>query len=1094
MANTGKVKILAEYQDRTKKGMNQTSSAVRRLKGAVASLAAAWGVREVAMFSTEIAKLAAQMDITSGAFDKLARKAGTTAPAELEKMRDAVGGTLTDLELMQKVGAAVDAGLTFDQSIIALQFLRRYSLAFGKDFNQLVQTIFTGLQRGSVLFLDDAGIILSASDDMFKGLGDLEKKAALVGEAIRLMGVKMDHLPDITDNVITQTDRLTVAWERLKIAIGDLAKEPVEGVLQSLTAAASGAASILEGGGSREGAGGDLKPNMFGARERTMSAFTAAEVRLLEQIDWTNQNKGLKEYARLLEEIQENRKEESKASDLFSRRMNSQTVTADEVTDALIRQIAAIENIEDVLDPFVVSGAIFQMGEKLPPGLKKTAEELHNLLVEAVDLRQFLRDESGLQVAPAGQLMEIQAAKKIIDEVLKLRAEEEKSAKLREKSLADTARIRGEIDREALAASLEMAGDFADQEADVWHEFEAERFMNRQAVTDGLVDLERRATDDQIKIQEAFLRAEGQANIKRLRALGATEEQIGQVAAAYEALIDKVGKDETVKRILLVFNADASQVKTAADLAHYSLGLLVEQLGNLDPAIASVIKGMEQIVVGAMTGGAAGWASVFAGGMSILSTGLSFFANRAAEAEKERRRLTEAIIDAADVEGKFASQLAGVGEKDIRRQFKTKISELRAILGDSGSIFVDFETFAFDARKTLDEVYKHLSGNRGRDAERVVHEIERIEEMIHRFGGATFTFADAMAEFNHALSMTGEQDPAVKLDMFGEALHAVGIALDDLTDLSLRDQRRIKEMIAGFQRDITAAELKERRDQADIIIKAIRDQGQAVRDALVDQETATKQATLRAVRLTFDVQEQALRASFFPRLKGAAGDPFETQKIILEAQSEIALLQLSEQTATVNALSKIRQQFDQAEAANTEITERMIQATLDAAANLALSFEEALVTEIGKLDFHVFMDIASVTTRGTAAIIDVLEASRSVLLGEQVATKAAVNQQGIQAQNYFTTTIGRLDALISATNAPAWTIGKTFGGAGQAGTTVNVQIGSVGGGQSSSPAALWRGGLEDIIIDSIHDGRVGQTINRIWHGSGKPAIPSTIRV
>ena len=201
---------------------------------AIAGAFGAAAIAQVGRLAHEVALLANQFDLTSDAFDRLARRAGSTAPAELEKLRNAVGGTLSDLRLMQSVGAAVDAGLTFEQSRTAVEFLRRYSLAFGKDFNQLTSTIFTGLQRGSTLMLDDAGIIIDASSDIYKGLSEVEKKSALVETAIQLMGEKMKTLPAITDNVITSTGQLASAWENLRIEMGKFFEEDTNGVLRGL--------------------------------------------------------------------------------------------------------------------------------------------------------------------------------------------------------------------------------------------------------------------------------------------------------------------------------------------------------------------------------------------------------------------------------------------------------------------------------------------------------------------------------------------------------------------------------------------------------------------------------------------------------------------------------------------------------------------------------------------------------------------------------------------------------------------------------------------------------------------------------------------
>ncbi len=236
---TSKVVLEAEYEDnasdnfeRSFRGMrgdiSSTEKTVARMEKSFVSLKrvviGAFSIevaRRLAAFELDIVKLNDQVNIASSSFERLARKAGTDATTELAKLSKATQGTISDLELMQRVGAAVDAGLTFEQARTAMQFLRAYSLAFGKDFNQLVQTIFTGLQRGSVLFLDDAGIILSATDKMFAGLGDLEKKTALVNEAVRLMGEKLKNLEVPANSASLEIDRVAVAWTNLKIALGD---------------------------------------------------------------------------------------------------------------------------------------------------------------------------------------------------------------------------------------------------------------------------------------------------------------------------------------------------------------------------------------------------------------------------------------------------------------------------------------------------------------------------------------------------------------------------------------------------------------------------------------------------------------------------------------------------------------------------------------------------------------------------------------------------------------------------------------------------------------------------------------------------------
>ncbi len=91
--------------------------------------------------------------------------------------------------------------MNFNDLSTSLEYLQKYAKATDKDFQQLVNTIITGLARGSVLMLDDAGIIIDQQTLMAqkakeygRSLTELEKKHILVGEAIRQMKEKCPPL------------------------------------------------------------------------------------------------------------------------------------------------------------------------------------------------------------------------------------------------------------------------------------------------------------------------------------------------------------------------------------------------------------------------------------------------------------------------------------------------------------------------------------------------------------------------------------------------------------------------------------------------------------------------------------------------------------------------------------------------------------------------------------------------------------------------------------------------------------------------------------------------------------------------------------
>ena len=246
------LKIRAEWDGRqVSNGVGWLDSRMGQLRSKIAALPplarqagaaliAGFGVglsKEILDRTAEVARLGSQMDITEQAFYGLADRMGSDGQQELQRLRSAVGGTMTDLELMSTVGAGVESGLTFDQSVVTLEYLRRYALAYQKDFHQLTSTLFTGLSRGSTLMLDDAAIVIDASADIYKGLSDVEKKSALVETAIEMMGEKMKTLPEIGSNAVTEMDRLRTEWDNLIAAVGQEIDNPFAALPSFLSSA-----------------------------------------------------------------------------------------------------------------------------------------------------------------------------------------------------------------------------------------------------------------------------------------------------------------------------------------------------------------------------------------------------------------------------------------------------------------------------------------------------------------------------------------------------------------------------------------------------------------------------------------------------------------------------------------------------------------------------------------------------------------------------------------------------------------------------------------------------------------------------------------
>ena len=237
-----KVKEAIRELDKTEKELDQlskqgdkTSAVFGKMKTALGGFIGIMAAKQVAAYSMELAKLGDAAKQVEKPFTTLVNRAGKDAVTALNILRKAVRGTATDLELMQRTGAAMDAftasGMNAAEAFEATQktmdFLYRYSTKFGKDFNELMRTVFTGLQRGSALFLDDVGIMIDQTAEQFKGLDAVEKKAAIVRESLEQMAKKNALLGDVTERSNVKIKQSAVEFENLKAALGSMLDEPV---------------------------------------------------------------------------------------------------------------------------------------------------------------------------------------------------------------------------------------------------------------------------------------------------------------------------------------------------------------------------------------------------------------------------------------------------------------------------------------------------------------------------------------------------------------------------------------------------------------------------------------------------------------------------------------------------------------------------------------------------------------------------------------------------------------------------------------------------------------------------------------------------
>jgi hypothetical protein len=155
-------------------------------------------------------------------FKQLNRLGNDTRGLQLAReLQDASGGAISLYDTLAKtnqalVGGAMNAG----QIRMAFQYISQYSKATGKDLEALLQTGFTGLSRGSPMFLDDLGILTKGLDGVkadfdairgknaFDALGPAAQKAEIIRQAVDEMRQKLPALGVASGSMVSHFDKI----------------------------------------------------------------------------------------------------------------------------------------------------------------------------------------------------------------------------------------------------------------------------------------------------------------------------------------------------------------------------------------------------------------------------------------------------------------------------------------------------------------------------------------------------------------------------------------------------------------------------------------------------------------------------------------------------------------------------------------------------------------------------------------------------------------------------------------------------------------------------------------------------------------------
>ena len=203
------LKFGADLKD-FRRGISNIDRSLSKMSGGFSALGATIGasfaVDVIKEFISESVELGATMEGVRGAFERFA------SPDTMDRLRDAVSGTVDDLKLMQMAVRAKNFKIPMDVLAKGLQFATKRAVETGESVDYLVESFVIGLGRESVKILDNLGISTLEIQRKTKELGDMttavgaimDEEFAKAGERIVTTSMKVDQQRASITNLKTE--------------------------------------------------------------------------------------------------------------------------------------------------------------------------------------------------------------------------------------------------------------------------------------------------------------------------------------------------------------------------------------------------------------------------------------------------------------------------------------------------------------------------------------------------------------------------------------------------------------------------------------------------------------------------------------------------------------------------------------------------------------------------------------------------------------------------------------------------------------------------------------------------------------------------
>lgn len=223
MAQNAEANILVTIKEKGKEvltGIGASFNALIKGAAAVATALAAVGVA-----IGKLALDAAEFGEIENAFRRLAVSQGANADQILKKMKEASDGVLSQAQMIKAANEALFAGIPIDRLAEITKIAKAAADATGESVENMMNSITSGLARGSTMMLRHAGIVFDAEavyEKYAKSIGksvsqltDAQKKQVFLNEALN---VGQKTLENLGEGQLSIADK----WDRVKAISADL--------------------------------------------------------------------------------------------------------------------------------------------------------------------------------------------------------------------------------------------------------------------------------------------------------------------------------------------------------------------------------------------------------------------------------------------------------------------------------------------------------------------------------------------------------------------------------------------------------------------------------------------------------------------------------------------------------------------------------------------------------------------------------------------------------------------------------------------------------------------------------------------------------